>query len=135
MKNKEERQLNQILDLEAAEIKGFAKKNEIIYSAVQKELYINYPETFENLAQYIVICTEVTLEMIKSRQDRWFKVLKDKILFPEEELALVKYWPEKLKDFEIIGLFPETELAYYRARQRKPDLPKIEFNWYKGLNG
>lgn len=134
MKKHEETQLNQILELDLSEIKAFAQKNNKIYNAVQQELHINYPETFFELAQYITLCSEVTIDIIKSRQERWINILKEKILFPEEELALVKYWPQKVKEFAVIGLFPETELAYYRARQCNKKLPKIEFQWYKELN-
>ncbi len=134
MKKHEENQLNQILELDLSEIKGFAQKNPKIYNAVQHDLLINYPETFFELAQYITLCSEVTIDIIKSRQERWINILKEKILFPEEELALVKYWPQKVKEFAVIGLFPETELAYYRARQCNKKLPKIEFQWYKELN-
>ena len=102
---------------------------------VQQELWENFPETLLKLAPYMTLTEDVTIQMIRSKNPLFLRVVLKKSLTEDEQLCLVECCPEKLKehqgflDKEYDCLFPSTERAYKKAKEKNPDLPDIDYIW------
>ena len=115
-------------------VKKFVSRT-IIPAAVQEELLESYPETLLKISKEITFTESVTIQMIMSRNPHFLDVVVTKSLTEAEELALVEFAPERVKQYqdninkENDCLLPETEEAYRKAQKLNPNLPDIDYIW------